>query len=323
MASSHKTPFMAGSLLQQRADAEKQEIENMKYQLKMREQAGILGAVRGQQSDNHKQGSSYTLQGGHGRGISSAGSSTSLGSAASSTLSHSLQHQQSQPQLFGGPGTLIEQGEARQLERSKSAGTSLRPNNGSSVNGYSRTRSKSRGPSEDRMPYHARSTSPHSPGLGGFSSQPHTPPMPQGPLLHFADQDAMIQPGLLLDRAKSSKKSIAPSSSVMMNGYNGGYGSSAQPRSMGNPQAQQSRGRQPDQGHPILYHNGQGQQHQQHHQQQQVQSRTRVKPLVDLGNLNTSQDMIRPGLLTNASNNSTSGSRSARSPRRQKPLLEF
>ncbi|GJJ77886.1 hypothetical protein EMPS_10245 [Entomortierella parvispora] len=311
MASSHKTPFMAGSLLQQRADAEKQEIENMKYQLKLREQAGIVGAVRGQHADNNRQGSSYTHQGGHGRGISSAGSSASLTSAASSTPSHSLHHQQSQPQLFGGPGTLIEQGEARQLERSKSAGTGLlRPNNGANTSGYSRSRSKSRGPSEDRVPYQGRSTSPHSPGLTGFPSQSYTPPMPQGPLLHFADQDAMIQPGLLLDRAKSSKKSVSPSSSAMTNGYNGGYGSSAQPRSMGNPQLQQSRGRQPDQG-------------QQHHQQQQGHGRSRAKPLVDLGNLNTSQDVIRPGLLTNASSNNTSGPRSARSPRRQKPLLDF
>ncbi|KAF9545769.1 hypothetical protein EC957_010517 [Mortierella hygrophila] len=311
-----KTPFMTGSLLQQRVEAEKQEIENLKMQLKMREQAGVLGS----RNINNTGDSSLSLlspglltthyqQGGHGRGLSSTSSATSISSA---TSPYTYQQQQQQLQSmqshfspkFGGPGTLIEQGEVRaaQLSRSKSAGTGLlRPtngggnNSGTSSNGSSpRSRSRSRGPGEDRVAY-GRPISPSSPRSPDFA-----PPVPQGPLLQFAHADAMIQPGLLLDRARSTKQ---PSYSNQM--MSSSSSSQRQQTSAGS--------RRPGPG------------------QSQSQSRGRVKPLIDLGNIHTGPDVIGPGLLTNGSNNYTthnaapSGSHahSSRSPRRPKPLLDF
>ncbi|KAK5815049.1 hypothetical protein F5H01DRAFT_344838 [Linnemannia elongata] len=318
-----KNPFMTGSLLQQRVEAEKQEIENMKMQLKMREQAGVLGA----RNINNTGDSSLSLlspglltahyqQGGHGRGLSSTSSATSISSATSAytyqqqqQLQQSMQSQFSPPK-FGGPGTLIEQGEVRaaQLSRSKSAGTGLlRPTNGiSNISGTSssssspRSRSRSRGPGEDRVAY-GRPISPSSPRSPDFA-----PPMPQGPLLQFADADAMIQPGLLLDRARSTKQ---PSYSNQM--MSSSSSSQRQHPSTGS--------RRP----------GPGQSRSQ--SQSQSQSRGRVKPLIDLGNIHTGPDVIGPGLLTNGSNNYTtqnsahagSHAHSSRSPRRPKPLLDF
>ncbi|KAF9436256.1 hypothetical protein BGZ76_004461, partial [Entomortierella beljakovae] len=287
---SFKNPFMAGSLLQQRVEAEKQEIEILKLQLKMREQAGVLG------SRNMNDHNSHYLYSSHGRGLSSTGSTTSL---SSSTSNHSL-HQYSQQQLqsqstpkFGGPGTLIEKGEVRAaqlLERSKSAGTGLlRPSNGTGSD--QRSRSRSRGPPEDRSHTSEAGSRPHSPG-----SSPTAPPMPQGPLLHFQDGDAMIQPGLLLSRAKSAKQlGSSPSSQGRSPGV---HNASGMPK---NRQLSNSSS-----SHNLVGGTG--------------SSRTRIKPLIDLGNVNTNQDVIGPGLLTN---NTQSSSQSTKSPRRNKPLLEF
>ncbi|KAG0278027.1 hypothetical protein BGZ95_004865 [Linnemannia exigua] len=316
-SSGHKNPFMAGSLLQQRVEAEKQEIENMKMQLKLREQAGVLGSRQMDSNNNNDPAllspgllTSHYQQGGHGRGLSSTSSSTSISSAT--TPAYSYQHHQKQqqtllsqfsPPKFGGPGTLIEQGEVRaaQLSRSKSAGTGLlRPSNGvnstisnTSSNGQ-RTRSKSRGPAEDRVAYGSRPISPSSPRSPDFA-----PPMPQGPLLQFADADAMIQPGLLLDRARSTKQQQQSS-----------YSS--------NQMRPSASSRRPGAG-------------QSHSQSQSAGTRGRVKPLIDLGNIHTGPDVIGPGLLTNGHNNYTTTSSSShahnngssRSPRRTKPLLEF
>ncbi|KAG0210818.1 hypothetical protein BGX28_008954 [Mortierella sp. GBA30] len=298
--SASKSPFMVGSLLQQRVEAEKQEIENMKLQLRMREQAGVLGSrTMSEHLLQPNTSPSHYQHGGHGRGLSSAGSTTSISSGNSAY--NFLQQQQPQ-QKFGGPGTLIEKGEARAaqlLERSKSAGNGLlRPSNAVGAGGSSsssrRTRSKSRGPGEDHQSYYGRPSPPHSPG--GTSSM-NSPAMPQGPLLHFADENAMIQPGLLLDRARSTKQS---SSSQMLRSP-GQYTSSGS-RVGGNS------------SHNLLAGQSQG-------QYGGGNSRTRQKPLIDLGNLNTSHDMIGPGLLTGTT--VPSGSQSARSPRRQKPLLDF
>ncbi|KAG0375036.1 hypothetical protein BGX24_009611 [Mortierella sp. AD032] len=314
-----KNPFMAGSLLQQRVEAEKQEIESMKMQLKMREQAGVLGS-RHVDSNNSSNDTAllspglltaHYQQGGHGRGLSSTSSSTSISSAAT-TPAYPYQQQQKQQQTllsqfsqpkFGGPGTLIEQGEVRaaQLSRSKSAGTGLlRPSNGvtstisnTSSNGH-RTRSRSRGPAEDRAAYGSRPISPSSPRSPDFA-----PPMPQGPLLQFADADAMIQPGLLLNRARSNKQQLQPS-----------YSS--------NQLRPSASSRRP----------GAGQSHGSQGQSQSAGTRGRVKPLIDIS---TGPDVIGPGLLTNGHNNYTTTSSSShahnigssRSPRRTKPLLEF
>ncbi|KAF9119884.1 hypothetical protein BGW39_011848 [Mortierella sp. 14UC] len=322
-ANSLKNPFMAGSLLQQRVEAEKQEIENMKMQLKMREQAGVLGSRHVDSNSNNDTPllspgllTTHYQQGGHGRGISSTSSSTSISSSATSAYSyHQQQPQQTllsqfSPPKFGGPGTLIEQGEARaaQLTRSKSAGTGLlRPSNSVSANNISpssnsqRTRSKSRGPAEDRVAY-GRPISPSSPRSPDFA-----PPMPQGPLLQFADADAKIQPGLLLDRARSTKQQQQQQSSS----YSSGQRPSAGSRRHGGAPGQ-SRG-----------------------QSQSAGTRGRVKPLIDLGNIHTGPDVIGPGLLSNGYNNYTATSSSSahhannipsgslRSPRRTKPLLEF
>ncbi|KAF9927207.1 hypothetical protein FBU30_003423 [Linnemannia zychae] len=314
---------MAGSLLQQRVEAEKQEIENMKLQLKMREQAGVLGARNLDANDASLSPLSPGLLathyqiGGNGRGVASTTSNSSLPSA---TQAYPYQQQKQtllsqSPPKFGGPGTLIEQGEVRaaQLQRSKSAGTGLlRPSHGantsyvSSNNTKSRTRSRSRGPAEDRVAY-GRPVSPTSPRSPEFA-----PPIPQGPLLQFADPDAMIQPGLLLNRARSAKQTS--------------YNSSASQRpSTGT--------RRPAGGASSSNLVGQIQNHSSHNQGSSTQgARGRVKPLIDLGNTSTGSDLIGPGLLTNASNNSSthsnnpssgSHSQSSRSPRRPKPLLDF
>ncbi|KAF9958957.1 hypothetical protein BGZ72_010558 [Mortierella alpina] len=314
--SASKNPFMTGSLLQQRVEAEKQEIENMKMQLRMREQAGILG-TRGMSDQQLLQpnGSSYYQHGGHGRGLSS-GSAVSA-TSSSSAYSTIQQQQQGQQPKFGGPGTLIEKGEARAaqlLERSKSSGAGLlRPShsNHNNTNDMHRARSKSRGRSGEDRSYYGQPSSPHSPGS---TSPMGTPAMPQGPLLYFADGDAMIQPGLLLDRARSTKQQ--PSSSQMM---------MRSPGSQYPGSGSGSRGRAPgavgNSGSSSSSHNLLGGQSQSQ-SQVQGQGRTRQKPLIDLGNLNTSHDMIGPGLLTGAAM-APSGSQSARSPRGQKPLLNF
>ncbi|ORZ16771.1 hypothetical protein BCR41DRAFT_353150 [Lobosporangium transversale] len=305
-----KHPFMVGSLLQQRVEAEKQEIENMKQQLKMREQAGVIGALRG------AVGSS---------GITNE-STTSLNYSPGYVQQQQLQQQQNQHQQqllqqhqlqmqqlqqqqsgprFGGPGTLIEKGEARTaqlLERSKSAGTGLmRPSAHSSKSGYQKTRSKSRGAPEDRVPL-GGNASPHSqsPKLPSYSNG-GAQPVPQGPLLQFEDPNAMIQPGLLLSRAKSAKPAL--------NSGNKNSGTGSQ-NSNGSSKSRQVTG-----GEALSSHG----------------NRPRIKPLIDLRNHNTGQDVIKPGLLTNSSSNSSSNntqvssySQSAKSPqRRNKPLLEF
>ncbi|KAG0348949.1 hypothetical protein BG004_003432 [Podila humilis] len=309
-----RTPFAAGSLLQQRADAEKQEIEILKLQLKVREQAGILGAKNLASSHNTGPPAGYFLHHPHSKLTTSASSS--------SLLSQQQQHQQ-QPLKFGGPGTLIEKGEARQaqlLERSMSAGAGLlHPATNISKVQYNRSRSKSRSPGEDRVghphhPHHSGSSSPRSPGSASNSS-----PVPNGPLVQFEDENAMIRPGLLLDRAKSSKQS--PSTSGMhignagshsqRNGYGGSHSSSNGLQA--GPRSQQASNNSTSSG---AYANG------------ARSGRTRIKPLIDVGNIHTGQDMIGPGLLTNgghhnSSRTAPSGAQSARSPRRNKPLLEF
>ncbi|KAF9189974.1 hypothetical protein BGZ51_009036 [Haplosporangium sp. Z 767] len=296
---SPRNPFMAGSLLQQRVDAEKQEVENMKQQLKLREQAGVLGARS--MNDQLLQptspiSSSFYQNGGQGRGLSST-TSTAPTSSANTAFSLLQQQQQQQQPKFGGPGTLIEQGEARAaqlLERSRSVGTGLlRPSNthdSSSKSSSSRSRSKSRGPPEDRH-YQGQSASSHSLG-----SVPKNPPVPQAPLLQFADPNAMIKPGLLLDRAKSSKQA-----------------SSANLRS-DNHHAYASQSRSPGR------HGGSSQNLTGQNQKGGQAGRTRNKPLIDLGNINTNRDMSGPGHLTGTT---PAGSQSAKSPRRVKPLLEF
>ncbi|KAF9986133.1 hypothetical protein BGZ65_008690 [Modicella reniformis] len=289
---SFKSPFMAGSLLQQRAEAEKQEVENMKLQLKMREQAGVLGA-RTMNSIEHPSSMQHQI-GNHGRG-------PSTGAAASQPQpTHQQQLPQSAAPKFGGPGTLIEKGEARaaELQRSKSAGTSLlRPAH--SITSYSRSRSKSRGPAEDRVPFCSRTISPHSPESSGSA-----PPVPQGPLLQFDDNDAKIQSGSLLSKAKSSKQASSSSATASANNMmSGGYGAhSSQARSpSGGTRGRQGGINGGGSSHHLV---GQG-------------SRTMIKPLIDL---DTSRDVIGPGLLTNSA---ASGSQSVKSPRRNKPLLEF
>ncbi|KAF8938663.1 hypothetical protein BGZ58_000401 [Dissophora ornata] len=353
---SPKNPFMAGSLLQQRAEAEKQEIENMKQQLRMREQAGVLGARNmnfmsdnntlqtnsNSNSNGNSTPSSQNYQhSGRGRDISASGSALSLSSAASEHSPHQqYQHQPPQQPLpltsqttapkFGGPGTLIEKGEARAAEllRSKSAGTGLlRPSHANAAGagtGYRRTRSKSRGPAEDRVPFGGatppNSRSPDASPGGG----PSVPSVPQGPLLYFEHPDAMIQPGLLLSRAKSAKQVSSPSPS-----------SSPSANSARSPGGGRSKVRQASAG-GILNSSqtliGQIDQRSQSSQTQGGQSgggpgaRTRTKPLVDLGNTNASQGGIRPGLLKGNGINGSGSTvpRHARSPtRRQKPLLEF
>ncbi|KAG0087996.1 hypothetical protein BGZ92_006750 [Podila epicladia] len=286
---SHRQPFAAGSLLQQRAEAEKQEVENMKLQLRLREQAGVLGSKNFTSVDPP---AGYYLHRPNGglTGIAGSNSANSLSSMSSSSLLSQ------QPLKFGGPGTLIEKGEARAaqlLERSKSAGTGLlHPPANIGHNSYNRSRSKSRGPGEDRSGHYSGSSSPRSTGSASSSAA-----SPNGPLLHFEDENAMIKPGLLLDRAKSAKQA----SMSGPNGYSRGYSS--------NGAQAGSRGRQAS-CNSNNTHSSNG--------------RTRIKPLIDLGNVNTGQDLIGPGLLTaHSSRPAQSGAQSARSPRRNKPLLEF
>ncbi|KAK3808395.1 MAG: hypothetical protein J3Q66DRAFT_354678 [Benniella sp.] len=275
-----KNPFMAGSLLQQRVEAEKQEIENMKLQLKMREQAGVLGARNMNLTEQHQTGS-------RGRGLPTAASAACLTTTSAPSSQSSVTPQ------FGGPGTLIEKGEARaaELQRSKSAGTGLSRASHSytqtTTNYSNRSRSKSRGP-EDRVPYGSTMGSPHS-----FGSPPgNIPPLPQGPLLQFADNDAMIQSGSLLARAKSGKQ-VAASGNTMMSGGYGGNGSGVTRGRQGGINGGSSSGQLMSQG-----------------------GRTMTKPLVDLGNVNTGQDATRSGRPTNSN-------ASAKSPGRTKTLLEF
>ncbi|KAG0339261.1 hypothetical protein BG000_002517 [Podila horticola] len=287
---SHRQPFAAGSLLQQRAEAEKQEIENMKLQLRLREQAGVLGAKNFNSVDPP---AGYYLHRPNGglTGITGSNSANSLSSMSSSSLLSQ------QPLKFGGPGTLIEKGEARAaqlLERSKSAGTGLlHPPANIGHSSYSRSRSKSRGPGEDRSGHYSGSSSPRSTGSVSSAASPN------GPLLHFEDENAMIKPGLLLDRAKSAKQA----SGMGLGGYSRGYSS--------NGAQAGSRGRQASSSSNNTAHSSNN-------------GRTRVKPLIDLGNIHTGQDLIGPGLLTaHSSRPAPSGAQSARSPRRNKPLLEF
>ncbi|KAF9174934.1 hypothetical protein BGX20_009049, partial [Mortierella sp. AD010] len=261
---------MAGSLLQQRVEAEKQEIEQMKLQLKMREQAGVLGARAANEPS-----SSQHQHGGHRRGLSTSESAPSLVSSMAN---------QPVPK-FGGPGTLIEKGETRAaqlLERSKSSGTGLRPSNGSRSD-FQRSRSRSRGPPEDRM-RDSRSRSPrsHSP-----TSIPSVPSMPQAPLLQFEDPDAMIQPGLIRSRTMNGKQQGSPANSMGGN-YNGHY-PIPQARNPGTQHAGEGqRGRQAGGGSSNRNLTGSQSQSQSGRQR----SRSRARPLVDLGNINTSQDVI-------------------------------
>jgi len=250
----------------------------MKLQLKMREQAGVLGARNVNPTEQHQTGS-------RGRGLPTAASAACLTTSAPSSQSAIA------PQ-FGGPGTLIEKGEARaaELQRSKSAGTGLSRASHSytqtSTNYSNRSRSKSRGP-EDRVPYGNTMVSPHS-----FGSPPgNIPPLPQGPLLQFADND-VIQSGSLLARAKSSKQATASGNTMMSGGY-GGNGSGVTRGRQGGINGGSSSGQLMSQG-----------------------SRTMIKPLVDLGNISTGQDATRSGRPTNSNV-------SVKFPGRTKPLLEF
>ncbi|KAG0264133.1 hypothetical protein BG011_007401 [Mortierella polycephala] len=226
--------------------------------------------------------SSFYQNGGQGRGTLPT---TSTAPTPSTNTAFSLlqQQQQQQQPKFGGPGTLIEQGEARAaqlLVRSRSVGTGLlRPSN-THDSSSARSRSKSRGPPEDRH-YQGQPVSPHSLG-----SVPKNPPVPQGPLLQFADENAMIKPGLLLDRAKSSKQA---SFSNQKSGSHHAYASQSR-----------SPGRHGGSSQNLTGQNQNGGQ----------AGRTRNKPLIDLGNINTNRD-------------TPAGSQSAKSPRRVKPLLEF
>ncbi|KAF9427452.1 hypothetical protein BGZ94_004867 [Podila epigama] len=330
------SPFAAGSLLQQRVEAEKQEVENMKLQLKLREQAGVAGSKGYYQASSADQTTGYHSHrhnGGLANNSSSSSSnailSMSTSPSSSSLLSQQQQQQQQQNQpKFGGPGTLIEQGEARAklLERSKSAGTGLLysstyVNNTTTGSAYNRSRSKSRGPGEDRVAYPYGSG--NSSRLPGTTSSGNVP-VPNGPLLHFEDENAMIQPGLLLNRSKTSHKQ--PSLGMVNNGA-GPAGSMQQQhqqqhphRNVGNNTPQgTSRGRQATSNHNVGNSSGSA--------AHANGGRTRIKPLIDLGNIHTNQDMIGPGLLSSAGGHGArpapSGSQSARSPRRIKPLLEF
>lgn len=283
---SNRQPFAAGSLLQQRAEAEKQEIENMKMQLRLREQAGVLGAKNFNTNVDPPAGYYYHRPNGGLTGITGSNSASSLSSFSSSALLPQ------QPLKFGGPGTLIEKGETRAaklLERSKSAGTGLlHPPANIGHNSY-RSRSKSR-PGEDRSGYYSGSSSPRS--TGSVSSGA---PSPNGPLLHFEDENAMIKPGLLLDRAKSAKQA----SGMSGQGYSRGYSS--------NGTQAGSRGRQASSNSNNTAHSSNN-------------GRARIKPLIDLGNSHTGQDLIGPGLLTNAHSSRPAASGA---PRSNKPLLEF
>ncbi|KAF9365281.1 hypothetical protein BGX34_010675 [Mortierella sp. NVP85] len=274
-----RNPFMAGSLLQQRVEAEKQEIENMKLQLKMREQAGVLGARNVNLTEQHQTGS-------RGRGLPTSASAACLTTSAPSS-------QAAVAPQFGGPGTLIEKGEARaaELQRSKSAGTALsrasHSHTQTTTNYSNRSRSKSRGP-EDRVPFGNTMVSPHS-----FGSTPgNIPPLPQGPLLQFADNDAMIQSGSLLARAKSSKQAAASGNTMMSGGY-GGNGSGVTRGRQGGVNGGSSSSQLMSQG-----------------------GRTMIKPLVDLGNVNTGQDATWSGRPTNSN-------ASVKPPGRTKTLVEF
>ncbi|KAF9216340.1 hypothetical protein BGZ59_010136 [Podila verticillata] len=284
---SNRQPFAAGSLLQQRAEAEKQEIENMKMQLRLREQAGVLGAKNFNTDVDPPAGYYHHRPKGGLTGITGSNSASSFSSLSSSALH--------QPLKFGGPGTLIEKGETRAaqlLERSKSAGTGLlHPPANIGHNSY-RSRSKSR-PGEDRSGYYSGSSSPRS--TGSVSSGA---PSPNGPLLHFEDENAMIKPGLLLDRAKSAKQA----SGMSGQGFSRGYSS--------NGAQAGSRGRQASSNSSNTAHSSNN-------------GRTRIKPLIDLGNIHTGQDLIGPGLLTNAHSSRPAATGAPRSPRRNKPLLEF
>lgn len=284
-----RQPFAAGSLLQQRAEAEKQEVENMKMQLRLREQAGVLGAKNFNTNVDPPAGYYHHRPNGGLTGITGSNSASSLSSMSSSAL---LSQQQSLK--FGGPGTLIEKGETRTaqlLERSKSAGTGLlHPPANIGHNSY-RSRSKSR-PGEDRSGHYSGSSSPRS--TGSVSSGA---PSPNGPLLHFEDENAMIKPGLLLDRAKSSKQASGTSGQSYSRGYSSNGAQAG------------SRGRQASSNSNSTAHSSNN-------------GRSRIKPLIDLGNIHAGQDLIGPGLLTNAHSSRPAAS-GARSPRRNKPLLEF
>ncbi|KAG0302295.1 hypothetical protein BGZ98_007622 [Dissophora globulifera] len=342
-SASLKTPFMAGSLLQQRVEAEKQEVEYLKLQLRLREQAGVLGARNAALASDHHSNS---------RGHSSSGSSA---------LPHSSQHyqlqqalplptalQQAQPK-FGGPGTLIEQGEVRaaQLARSKSAGGLLRPSPAHAGMGGAgrRNRSRSRGPSEDYVARQAGSDPPHSysspdssPGSSNNSNS--VSPTPQGPLLHFDDPDAMIQPGLLLSRAKSMKQlssstSLSSSTPLSSSSSSSSTTLTKSPRGGSSSMARQASSGGILGGQTLIGLIEQKAQSAQSGQTGQSvggggpRDRTRSRPLVNLGS-STSNDVIGPGLLKSGGNNrenaagDINGARLARSPsRRTKPLLEF
>ncbi|KAF9584791.1 hypothetical protein BGW38_005162, partial [Lunasporangiospora selenospora] len=288
-----RNPFLAGSLLQQRAEAERQEVENMRLQMKKREQAGVLGA----RNNSDMALFSTTMTGGHGRGPSASGSTVSASSTATSPK-------------FGGPGTLLDK---HVLERAKSAGSGLlRPSNPNSPGStLSRARSKSRGSTDSRSIL-SRPVSPHSPGsMYSLHSSPGTPQKPTGPLVQFEHDDVPIQPGLLLDRGMSVRKG---SSDGSPNGHQSG------PRSPGYPGSAGSR----SPGSTIMPSVGQTQY--QTHGPSQGQSpyanRSRMKPLIDIGNVNTKNDMFGPGLLSNAMS-STALKSSKSSARNGKPLLDL
>ncbi|KAF8981855.1 hypothetical protein BGZ46_002201 [Entomortierella lignicola] len=288
---STKSQFIAGSLLQQRVEAEKQEVEFMKQQLRMREQAGVLGS---RIISEHPSSSSHHQYSSHGRNLPSTESAVSLSTSTSNRPLHQYQQQQAQAQAsqkFGGSRTLVERDEALAAQMERSRSTVLRPSNGASSD-YQRSRSRSRGP-EGRS-QSTRTRSPRS----RPASPPSVPSFPQGPLVQFEDPNAMIKPGLLLSRAKSAK--LQGSTANPIGGSHNGYYPSSQAKSSGTNAG--SRGRQAGGS------GGGNSSHGSRSQSQGGTNRTRIKPLI---NLNTNQDVIGPGLL--ASN----------AARRNKPLVEF
>ncbi|KAF9973830.1 hypothetical protein BGZ73_002887 [Actinomortierella ambigua] len=306
-----KPSFVAGSLLQQQVEAERQQVEMMKQQLRLREQAGVLGALDARNKE-----------------------STSASTMGSNSRMPTAPLIVPDPPKFGGPGTLIERSELRaaELERTKQAnlqqlqalarsGSStliqLGPMDGPSET--ERSTGKLAYPSHpgfyaQQQQLHGRSRTENSghvpsPLLVTNSSMSGTPNYPPGgPLLRFDQEETKdIKPGLLLDRAKSTKSNSssgtrhqvdyagAPLKSPGIHappllGYGFGGGTSSAPPPV-----------------PTLATNG------------SVGARGpngRIKPLVDLGSLNGGHEILGHGLLANHQ-------QQGKSSRKPGPLLNF
>ncbi|KAG0232236.1 hypothetical protein BGW42_008290 [Actinomortierella wolfii] len=342
---SSKMPFSAGSLLQQQVEAERQQVELMKQQLRQREQAGVLGAIEARTKDlSPAQGEvAHVLR---APAASTSSTAPTLHSGSRMPLTPLITPD---PPKFGGPGTLLERREQRaaELERAKQAnlkhlqamarsgsGTlvQLGPSDGpldaekgiskpsrqaqpglygNQQYGWSRAEGSSRAPmltSATSTPSLGSSTSsPASTSSATFTStSPGYPP--NGPLLRFDQEETKeIQPGLLLDRAKSLKISSsssnryptdgsgAPLKSPGLNappllgyGFGGGTGPAPPPvPPLGTNIPAAARG-----------------------------PNARIKPLVDLGDSNGSQKILSHGLLA-------AHQQQVKSPRKPGPLVNL